>query len=503
MKHNLVYNLGAAFITFFLSAFITFWMTPYIISNLGSEAYGFIPLTQNLISILSVLTVALSSVIARFFTVAITQESYYKAEGYFNTYLITSLVGSVFIFSIIVVAIIYIDKLINVPLNLLNDVRLALLFSGTLVIITFIKSLFLAGPFSQNKLYITKGIEASNAILKALFIIVLLTILTPKIWYVNLGAMIAGLISLFISIYIFKKVIPKISLNTKSFSFKKLKELLSAGAWNSIGQIGVLLFLAIELLVANNVLGATKAGIYAAIIQLPLLLRTIASIIAGVFAPVIIKNYANNNMNGLIIYSNKAVKLNGLLIALPAALMCGMAGAILDVWLGPEFIEYKWLLILNSAYLIFTLSVLPLTHIYTAVNRLRVPGIVTLFLGFLNLILAVYLAGYTVLGLYGIVLAGSIALILKNFLFIPLYSSYITKQQFSIYYKGVLQPIIGALFAVGLCIFLQMYIDITGWGALISTGIIVTLGYLIFSYVLLLNREEKQILINLIRSIVK
>jgi membrane protein EpsK len=503
MKHNLIYNLGAAFITFFISAFITFWMTPYIISNLGTEAYGFIPLTQNLISIISVLTVALSSVIARFFTVAIAQEKYLKAEGYFNTYLIASLLGSIFILFVIISFIIFIDNLINVPISLLSDVRYAILFSGILLIITFINSLFLAGPFSQNKLYITKGIEAINAILKAVFIVMLLIFLTPKIWYVNLGALIAGAISLLISIYAFKKVLPKVSLNIMSFSFKKLKELLSAGAWNSIGQIGVLLFLAIEILVANIIFGATKSGIYAAILQIPLLLRTIAGVISGVFAPVIIKHYANNNLNELIKYSNKSVKLNGLLIALPVGLICGMASPILNVWLGSEFVEYKWLLILNSAYLTYTLSVLPLSHIFTAVNMLKVPGIVTLLFGFLNIILAFYLAGNTNLGLYGIVLAGAIALTLRNVIFVPLYSSYITKQSLYTYYKGVLQPIFGAFFAVGLSIVVQLYININSWWTLMICGLIVTLGYIMFTYILLLNEEEKKLLLNMRKLVTK
>jgi membrane protein EpsK len=502
MKHNLIYNLGAAFITFFLSAFITFWTTPYIISNLGTEAYGFIPLTQNLVSILLVLTVALSSVIARFFTVAIAQKNYLEAESYYNTYLIISIIGSIFILFIITIATLFIDKLINVPINLLNDVRLAISFSGMLILITFIKSLFLAGPFSVNKLYLTNAVEAISAIMKALFIVTLLKFLTPKIWYVNLGTMIAGIISLVISVFVFKKLIPKISLNLKSFSYKKLKELLSAGGWNSIGQIGVLLFLAIDILVANITLGATKAGIYAAILQLPLLLRTIAGVISSVFAPIIVTLYANNNMKELINYSNKAVKLNGLLIALLAALLCGFASPILSIWLGAEFVEYKWLLILNSSYLIFTLGVLPVGNIFTAVNMLKVPGIITVLLGVLNIILALYLAGNTNLGLYGIVLAGSVTLILKNTLFMPLYSALITKQPLYVYFRGIVQPVIGALFAIGLSYILMLFIDITSWLELIICVFFVGLSYLLFSYILLLNKDEKKTLVNLSKSII-
>ncbi|MGF3105752.1 MATE family efflux transporter [Rossellomorea sp. DUT-2] len=500
MKDNLIYNLGASILTFLLTVFITFWMTPLIINNLGTEAYGFIPLTQQIISILSVLTFALSSVIARFLTISISQGNIRKAEEYFNTYLVSTLFGAILIIIIVMVVINKINRVLNVPDYLLIDVKLAIFFGGTLVIITFVNSLFLAGPFAMNKLYITKGIEAINAITKAIAILLLLTIFSPKIWYINLGAMVAGAVSLITSFYFFKKLIPTVSVNFKRFNFSNLRELLSAGIWNSIGQIGVILFLSVEIILANIIFGASKAGVYGAMLQLPLLLRTVANITSSVFAPVIINNYASKNINSLINYCNKSVKLNGLLIALPAALICGFAGVILNIWLGPEFVTHKWLLILNSAYLIVTLSPLPLNHIFTAVNKLMLPGLATIILGVINLLLAILLSIYTNLGLYGIVLAGAISLIGKNVIFIPIYSSVVTNQPLWKYFVGMIYPIIGAFFITILSFILQSYFQIISWWDLVLSGTIITIGYILFSFFLLFNKEEKNYLLNIYRA---
>ncbi|MBP3953150.1 MATE family efflux transporter [Bacillus suaedae] len=497
MKDNLIYNLGASILTFLLTVFITFWMTPLIITNLGTEAYGFIPLTQQVISILSVLTFALSSVIARFLAISISKGNNRKAEEYFNTYLVSTLFGAIIIIVIIVILITKINKLIDVPEYLLTDVKLAIFFGGTLVIITFINSLFLAGPFAVNKLYITKGIEAINAVTKGAAILLLLTVLSPKIWYINLAAMIAGVISLLLSIFFFKKLIPVIAINFKRFNLNILKELLSSGIWNSIGQIGVILFLSVEIILANIIFGASKAGVYGAMLQLPLLLRTVANITSSVFAPVIIKNYASKNMEALINYCNKSVKLNGLLIALPASLICGFAGSILNIWLGPEFVAHKWLLILSCAYLIITLSPLPLNHIFTAVNKLMFPGLATIMLGVINLILAISLSVYTNLGLYGIVLAGAISLIAKNVIFIPIYSSLVTNQPLRKYFVGLLYPIIGASFVIILSIIIQFYFQVNNFWDLMLAGTIITIGYILFSFFLLFNKEEKSYLLNI------
>ncbi|MCA0756489.1 MATE family efflux transporter [Paenibacillus sp. N4] len=492
MQGKVIYNLIASLTTFSLSVLISLWMTPYIINAIGTDAYGFIPLTQNFISILSVLTVALSSVIARFFTVAIQQNDFFNAQRYFNTYLISSIIISGFLLIVFFTLSLLIDDIINIPKFLTLDVEISIIISGLLLVMTYIGAVFDAAPFSTNKLYITKGIEALNAILKAICVFILLTALTPKIWYVNLGAIIAGVLSFILGVFFFRKLLPFIKFNYKDFQLSKLKEMLSAGIWNSIGQVGVILFLAIDILVANKTVGAEKAGIYAAILQLPLLVRSLAGITANVFAPVVVTLYAKKNINALVEYSNKAVRLNGLLIALPASLICGLSSALLNVWLGEEFETYNWLLVLNSIYLVFVLSVMPLNHIFTAVNRLKLPAIVTIILGITNLILAYLLSGPVGLGLYGIVIASASSLCVKNLIFTPLYSSFVTGQAFYKYYKGIIQPIIGAAFAVIVSIIIKFCYNISNWMDLIIAGLIITISYILFSYVSLLNREEKQ-----------
>ncbi len=63
-------NFGANVTAFLLSVFLSVWMTPFIVKTLGVEAFGFVHLTQNIINYFSIITVALSSVVVRFFSVA-------------------------------------------------------------------------------------------------------------------------------------------------------------------------------------------------------------------------------------------------------------------------------------------------------------------------------------------------------------------------------------------------------------------------------------------------
>lgn len=128
-------------------------------------------------------------------------------------------------------------------------------------------------------------------------------------------------------------------------------------------------FLQIDLLTANLMLGASASGKYAAIIQFPLLLRSLAGTVASLFAPIMTSYYSKGDMEGLMNYANKAVRLNGLLLALPAALLGGLAGPFLTIWLGPSFSTIAPLLFIHAGYLVVSLAFMPLFYIWTAFNQ--------------------------------------------------------------------------------------------------------------------------------------
>lgn len=87
-------NFSANLTAFLLSVFLSVWMTPFIVKTLGVEAFGFVHLTQNVINYFSIITVALSSVVVRFFSVAAHRGEREKANAYISNYLASSVLIS-------------------------------------------------------------------------------------------------------------------------------------------------------------------------------------------------------------------------------------------------------------------------------------------------------------------------------------------------------------------------------------------------------------------------
>ena len=84
-KRELTINMAASLIQFTINIGIGFCLSPFVVSKLGAEAYGYVGLANNIISYVSLLTIALDSVAGRFITIAYHQGEKEKAERYFSS----------------------------------------------------------------------------------------------------------------------------------------------------------------------------------------------------------------------------------------------------------------------------------------------------------------------------------------------------------------------------------------------------------------------------------
>ena len=67
-------NIIASLVAFFVQFGISFFLSPYIVSRLGEEAYGFINLSNNFVSYASLLAVAVNSMASPITSIDIIEE---------------------------------------------------------------------------------------------------------------------------------------------------------------------------------------------------------------------------------------------------------------------------------------------------------------------------------------------------------------------------------------------------------------------------------------------
>jgi membrane protein EpsK len=440
-----------------------------------------------------VMTATLNSATGRYVTLALEQNDEEEANRYFNT----SLFGSVLLVVLLIPAAIWatidLGSILNMPEGQETQTRwlfactVAGFFLGTL------QSPFGVSCFCRNRFDLQNLIALMQQIARYGLVVVFFSILTPQIWQVGVATLAAMFFGWGWSIRLWRRLTPSLSISLPQFSRRALKNLCSMGGWIAVNYVGVILYLSIDLLVVNRMFGAEAGGRYAAALQLATVLLMLVGVIGTIFGPTMIAYYARKDLDGLCLYARQAVKLVGLLMALPTALICGFSTPLLQTWLGPSFADLTWLMTLMTAHLSFNLAVTPLFSVQAVTNHVRTPAIVTVFMGFLNLGLAILLAGPVGWGLYGVAAGCAIALTLKNFVFTPLYAAHILHRRFNAFWGEMVPVIVVTGVTIALCKWLAATCDVSGWIRLAAAATAVSLCYAAVVYWILLSREERSL----------
>lgn len=487
-------NLIANIIFFIINIIIGLFLVPYFIDTLGVASYGLIPLATSITSYVGLVAQSLNSSVSRYLTVDLQRENFKKANITFNTSLFAVIGVILVLIPIIFVVSYYMPIFFQTPLNQKHDV--VLLFLGVMgaFLVKTLSSVYGVSLFAYNRLDIQTIIDAINVFVQVGLIVLLFYKFSPNLSYVGIAYLIGALVAFILTIYASKKINPHLKVNYTDFRTSQLKEMAGMSNWIIINQIGALLFLQVDLIVVNKLFGPTAGGEYATILMWSILLRSMAGVFAGVLTPIILTYYAINQFEQIITISKSAVKLMSLTMALPIGFLIGFAPQILSLWIGPEFIKLAPLMQVLIAHLIVNLSVLPLFSINVSFNKVRFPGLVTLFMGLGNFLLAITIPYMTGWGYYGVAVAGFIMLTIKNSIFTPWYATKIMGVPKHTFTKSILSGSISMVAIIGTIALLNHYLNITTLTSLIIVFMAISLIYFsIIWFVGLAQHESKLI----------
>ena len=296
---QLTINLVSSILAFIINMGISFFLTPYITKNIGVEAYGFVSLGTQFINYASLVTIALNSMAGRFITIEIHKKNWESANKYFNSVLLSNVIvaGAMLIPSILVV--VYLEKLVEIPADILIDVKVLFVFLFTNYLVSIIVSSFGVSTFATNKLHLKSMREIEATILKAVLLITLFVMFEPAVYYLGFTTVIVMLYISFFNIYYTKKFLPKIKIRKTYFEIKAVLELISSGIWNTISKLSGILSTGLDLLIANAFIGATAMGSLALAKTLPTVILSFFGVLGSVFAPQLTFYYAQNEMSNM------------------------------------------------------------------------------------------------------------------------------------------------------------------------------------------------------------
>jgi len=496
---NLLANVG----NLGLSMVVGVLYVPFLVSHLGPAVYGLVPLTSMVTSYMTLITVGLDSAVARSLTMALERKDDENANRIFNVALWGNLALSALLLIPAALAIAYVDHILRIPSGYETATRW--LFAGTIAafILNQVKIPFGVSTFCRNRLDLQNLVAACETLARVGLVVCLFCFFTPKVEYIGTAILAGTIVSTIGMVWLWRVLTPTLGISLGSFDWALFRELCSTGGWVVISQLGVILYLNIDLLLANRLFGPEQAGRYAAVLALPALLRSLATAVGGIFPPTMYHIYSRGDIDGLVIYLNRAIKFVGLVMALAIGLICGFSEPLLRLWLGPAFGSLAPLLFLMAIHLCVNLSMYPLYAVPLAANRVKVPGLVTLMIGLGNLLLALLLAGVFGWGLYGLAAAGAILLTIRHVLFTPLYAARVLNRPLGTFFRELVPIVLATLGTIGLCKLMLWRWAISNWIELGMAAMGVSLLFAVVAYLRLAPEEQTALRDALARAQIK
>jgi O-antigen/teichoic acid export membrane protein len=431
-KKNLVFN----FLTFLVNATIGIFIPPFLIKKLGVDAYGLIPVSMSITSVMLLVTVSINGTLSRFLSLDFEKNSV-SANKTFNTAFFSLLILILVLLPLSIYFSFNASAFLSIPIRVLDDSKWLFLTVLIAFLINTFASLYNSIAYVKNRIDLRNGSVIISRLSTLVFLGLFFYLGFIKIHAFGIATLIATFLGLIYSYFTFKKLANEITISFKYFDSTQLRRMSSLGFWLIINQIGVLFFLQTDIIIVNHLKGAELSGVYATLLQWSFLIRTLVGIVSGILGPLVLSLFAKEQFERLKTITVFSTKILGLFTSFVSCIIIYFSRDILLIWLGVGYIQYQWLFILTIVHLGFNLSVSSIVNLNIAYNKVKVPGYVALGTGLLNVLVGYLLLKYSALGLYSIAIAGFISLSIKNLFFTPYYAAKIMNISRSTYFRPI------------------------------------------------------------------
>lgn len=496
---RLAINMIANIVSYSSTLLISFVLTPYLINTLGKEAYSFYPLANNFVSYMTILTNALNSMASRYITMALTKNEYNKASRYFSSILFSNIIMAGVLLMPMICIVVFIDKILDVPINLLSSVRVLFSFSFATMLVNIITSVFGVSTFSKNRIDLRSLRELVISVVRVLLFVLLFTLFNPTIAFVGIVAFIVALINFAFQSFYTKKLLPEVHIDIKQYDFNYVKEVLFSGIWNSINSLGNMLLVSTSLILVNKFYGANAGGEYSIVQTVPNFINGIISMLTGVFYPLIMIKYAQNDISGMIAEIKKSQQIVGLFATSVIGVFIGFSYDFFKLWTPGQ--DYNQLVLLS------TITIMPhcvigciwsLSNVNIAINKIKIPALYMLGSGFANIIVSVILYIAFKPGLFAIPLISSLIQIMWVGVFMPLYATKQLGVVWYTFYPTILRGAGACVCAVLISSIARKILFLNSWIRLMAMGSVVGVFVLILNSVIILDQNSRRSICDMI-----
>ncbi len=463
-KKRLVINLIANLTSFAVSISISFLLTPFLVEHLGKDVYGFYGLANNVVSYISVISIALNSMAAKYITVELIRGNKIKAQQYYTSIFFSNIILALILIPLLTVLVVFIQHIFNVSQIYLHEVRLLFILVFCTMLLSLISSVFGTATYATNRVDLVAYTNIGKTCLRVLAYVLIFKVFQPSIVYIGIVLFLLEGYNSAIQILLKNKLLPQLYIKRIYFNIGLVGNVLKIGIWNSLNHLGDLMLSSSDLLVANILLGPAAAGVIAIIKTMPSLISGIITAINAVFMPRIATRYGENHKQSLIQEVNMSQRIMGTL-TIPIVMTLILFGYdFFNLWVpGNNSRLLAQLAAIDLPRMMIVGVVWPVANLNIVMDRTKIPALWVIIGGILNILFMFICIHFTPMGIYSIPLTTLIFSILFYGIFIPLYPCQTLGVPKIVFIIPILEMLFSIILISLIIIPLKHLIHITDW----------------------------------------
>lgn len=457
-------NMITNIVSYSSNILISFVLTPFLINTLGKEVYGFYPIANTFVSYFSIITSSINAIASRYVTFAIVKSDNDEASRSFtSTLIINAFIGIVMFFPMMLL-VIFLDEILEVPINVLASARLLFLLIFVSAIINILGGVFGIATFAVNRVDLASLREMIVAFVRLILLSLMYYLLPANIIYVGITAVIIALINVTVNFTFTKKLLPKIIVSRDYISKKISATLFRYSCWNMAFMIGNVLLAGMTLVLANVFFGASVSGTLAIVQTVPQFLNGIIGMLVGVFSPVITAYIAQGKRLEAHNELEKISKIIGIIVGSVIIVFSGMASEFFKLWTPYDDAELlASLSLITIVPHIFIACTWSITNLNIALNKVVIPAKVTIIMGIMNLVLGIMACKFFQSSYIILPIISSILQVVWSGVFLPIYAeSILNFGRYDFFYLPVKVALLSVV-SYYMIILTRGYIFINDW----------------------------------------
>lgn len=488
-------------LAFVINCGINMVLTPYIIEHVGAEAYGFVALSKQFAQYAAIVTISLNSFAVRYIVVAYHNNRMKESNTYFSSVFYGDMVLATVIVLISVGVIAFLDKILNIPANIVWDVKALFGFAFINFWVVTVFSVYGSAAYVKNKLDVMGIFKGFSYVTEAIVLLIMYMVFPAKVFFVGIGLLAASLVVAGSNCWICRRYTPELKICRKQVSLAEIRRLVMDGIWSSVNEMGEMLNSGLDLIICNLMLNSLEMGQLAVAKMVGAIFASVFTLVAQPFQPVFLKSYASGDKRKLLEDLKFSMKVTGLLASIAFAGFTALGMSFNKLWIpGQDIRRIYFLMLLTIAIWIPGGPMKPLYYIYVLTVKKKIPSIVTIVSGLVNVAGMYVLLRFTDLGVYAIALTTAIVMCIINFLINPLYMAYVLRLPKFVFIPGVFRNLTGCVILVVVFKWLAHWYLPQSWITLAVTSV----GYLLVGMIIYIpvvcEKDDWRKIVNVIQG---